>query len=392
MILKNKKIIVCVSGGIAAYKACELVRELIKSDAEVRVAMTKSATKFVTPLTFETLTNHEVAHEMFPDRFIATRHIDWADWADLLIFVPATANTIAKLAHGFSDDIVTTINLAFVGPRLIAPAMNTNMWNNSIFKENLDKLNAHGFVIMGTSVGELACGWVGEGRLAELNHIMQFVEYCLADKSYKDKHVVINAGPTIEELDPVRYVSNYSSGKMGIALAKAAWALGANVTLIIGPHSQSLPYEINVIQIQSAEDMLKQCRDVFVSADVFIGSAAISDYRPKDKAEQKIKKNDDTMTIELTKNPDVLMELGKIKKNQRLIGFALETENGKQHAEEKLKRKNLDAILLNESSASNPAFGSDSNNITLIKNDGTSSDLGLASKQELAYKIFKALN
>jgi phosphopantothenoylcysteine decarboxylase/phosphopantothenate--cysteine ligase len=392
MNLKNKKIIVCVSGGIAAYKACELVRALIKKDAEVRVAMTKSATKFVTPLTMETLTNHEVAHEMFPDRFIATRHIDWADWADLLIFVPATANTIAKLAHGFSDDIITTITLAHLGKKLIAPAMNTNMWRNSIVQENIDKLKSHGFHIMGTSVGELACGWVGEGRLAELDHIMEYVGYALNEKPLSGKKVTINAGPTMEALDPVRFLSNHSSGKMGYALARAAWSLGADVTLISGPTSIQPPYEVQLINVQSAVEMLNASKKHFETCDIFIGSAAVADYRPKDFSEEKIKKSEDELTVTYQKNPDILKSLGEMKTKQKIVGFALETQDAKANALKKLKAKNLDAIVLNERSESNLAFGADTNTVTFISSNNEEHQFENHDKQDLAYELLALIN
>lgn len=391
MNLKNKKILVCVSGGIAAYKACEFVRELIKSDAEVRVAMTKSATKFVSVLTFESLTNHEVTHEMFADKFVATRHIDWADWADLLVFIPATANTIAKLAHGFSDDIISTIALAHRGPKLIAPAMNTNMWHNPIVQENIETLKRHGFIVMGTSVGDLACGWVGEGRLAELQHIMEFVFYALSAKFLTKKNILINAGPTLENIDPVRFISNYSSGKMGYALAKAAWALGANVTLISGPTQIQPPYEVNNIFVTSADEMFKMTQKHFKTADIFIASAAVADYRVKHIEKNKIKKKDESMSLELIKNVDILKELASIKKKQIVAGFALETDNAISNAKSKLKAKNLDYIILNELNQNNAAFASDQNTIRIISAKNEEIKFDSKAKTELAFDILNII-
>lgn len=387
MTLKDKKILICISGGIAVYKVCELVRTLIKQGAFPRVVMTNSASKFVSPLTFETLTGEEVHHEMFPSNYIATRHIDLADWADCLVVVPATANVIGKIANGLSDDLLATIVCAATCPKLIAPAMNTNMWNNSIVKENIEKLRRHGYAVMGTTVGELACGWIGEGRLADQDEIIQHIYARLAPKPLAGKRVLISSGATIEDIDPVRFLSNRSTGKMGAALAHAAWALGADVTLVSGEAAEAAPAQVRDVRIRSAADMAKVVQEVVPESDIYISAAAIADFTPTHVASEKVKKTGNGMAaIELTPTVDVLSSLTK-KDGQTFIGFAVETENGKANAADKLKRKNLDAIFLNNPKEDGAAFGHGTNVGTLLKKDGSEIGFEKQSKLELAFNI-----
>jgi phosphopantothenoylcysteine decarboxylase/phosphopantothenate--cysteine ligase len=390
MTLKDKKILICISGGIAVYKVCELTRMLIKQGAVPRVIMTQSATKFVSPLTFETLTNFQVHHTMFPDHFIGTRHIDLADWADLLVIVPATANVIGKLANGLSDDLLTTVVCAATVPKLIAPAMNTNMWTNSIVQENISKLVRHGFAVMGTSTGELACGWVGEGRLADPDDIIQYMYASLSAKPLLGKKILISSGATIEDIDPVRFLSNRSTGKMGNALAYAAWSLGADVTLVSGENAEPAPAQIRERRVRSAKQMAETIQQEASLTDIYISAAAIADFTPAAVAVEKVKKTGEFLTLELRRTEDVLSSLKK-RSGQLFIGFAVETENAEKNAVDKLKRKNLDAIFLNNPKSKGAAFGHATNTGTLFKKDGSQVEFGLQSKRELAFGILSNL-
>ena len=393
MTLKNKHIILAISGGIAVYKTCELLRQLQKEGAVVRVMMTESATKFVTPLTFESLSNHEVAYKMFPEnKFIATKHIDWADWADCIVFAPATANVIGKIASGLSDDIVTTVACAFPGPKLIAPAMNSNMWANPIVQDNLQKLTNFGYHIVPTESGELACGWIGEGRLAPWQHIIQYVYKALSTNSLKDKSVIVTSGASIEDIDPVRFISNRSTGKMGHSLAFAAWCLGANVTLISGNATAEVPYEVTFIPTRSSEEMYTEAKRMFPASDIYISAAAIADYTPQETHSHKLKKSDDALSIPLKCTKDILSELNKIKKKQLLVGFAVETQNEIEHSTSKLNRKGLDYIILNNPLKKGAGFASDTNEVTLISKMGTVEEIPQMSKRELAFDLLNKIS
>ena len=391
MNLNSKKIIIAISGGIAVYKVCELVRLLVKDGAEVRIVMSDSAKEFVSTLTFETLSNHEVAHQMFnKNEFRSTKHIDWADWADLMLFAPATANLIGKLSNGIYDDLLTTIASAFTGPKMIAPAMNSNMWNNSIVQENISKLIRHSFTVLPTDSGDLACGWIGEGRLLDNKIIIQFIKQGLADQTFKNKNILISSGPTYEDIDPVRYLGNRSSGKMGHAIAQAAWVLGANVTLISGPNCLEKARGITQLNVRSAKEMAHCVQEEFSKNDIYISAAAIADFTIKNPSEHKIKKSNTVNQIDLKNTEDILSNLKK-RDDQILIGFSLETENAKKNAIDKLKRKNLDYIILNEVNSKNEAFESDLNKITIIDSKQNVIEFEKSSKDELAYSIMKSL-
>ncbi|MCB0279168.1 MAG: bifunctional phosphopantothenoylcysteine decarboxylase/phosphopantothenate--cysteine ligase CoaBC [Calditrichaeota bacterium] len=394
MNLKSKKILIGISGGIAVYKVCELVRQLSKLDCEVRVMMTESATKFVTALTFETLTNHEVIYRMFkPGEFTSTHHIDWADWADCLIIAPATANIIGKLANGLSDDIVTTVTCAFAGPKIIAPAMNSNMWANPIVQDNLAKLARFGYLCMPTEIGDLACGWTGAGRLAPYQHIIQYVYKSMNKQTLNRKNVVISSGPTVEDIDPVRFLSNRSSGKMGNALATAAWAMGANVTLVSGPTNELFPFEIDIYPVRSAADMEKTIGQLVKTSDLFISAAAVADYKPKSIATDKIKKTAKrSLNLELAETTDILAKIAKEKGKRTVVGFALETTKELQHAKEKLKKKNLDYIIVNNPKIDGAGFETDTNIVSLIDRKGKKTDLPKLGKLELAFKLLEMVS
>jgi phosphopantothenoylcysteine decarboxylase / phosphopantothenate---cysteine ligase len=391
MNLNSKKIIIAINGGIAVYKVCDLTRLLVKAGAEVRIVMSDSAKQFVSPLTFETLSNHEVAHQMFDqNQFRSTKHIDWADWADLMLFAPATANLIGKLANGIYDDLLTTIASAFTGPKLIAPAMNSNMWNNSIVQENITKLAKHNYSILPTGVGDLACGWVGEGRLIDNKIILKNIKKSLTDQHLAGKRVLISSGPTYEDIDPVRFLGNRSSGKMGHALAEAAWMMGADTSIVSGPVSLEKPYGITYYGIRSANDMYRRITEEFPKNDIYISAAAIADFTIKNPSSSKIKKDRDAPKIDLENTKDVLSSIKK-RDDQILVGFALETDNIKENAIKKLKNKNLDFIVLNDANDRSITFESDDNQVTIINKKNEETRFDKMPKEELAYKILNCI-
>ncbi len=389
--MKNKCIIVGVTAGIAAYKICQLVSSLKKQGNEVHVIMTKEAEKFVTPLTFQTLSNQKVITDMFTvDYTPDVHHISLAKKADLFVVAPATANIIAKIAHGLADDMLTTTFLASTCPKLIIPAMNTNMLNNPITQDNIATCQKYGIHIMCSGAGYLACGDVGAGRLPEPEEIEDAIASLVeTDRYLNGRHVVITAGATQEEIDPVRYITNHSTGKMGYALAKEARNAGAMVTLISGKSNLPQPYGVEVINVISAEDMASCVVNNFEKADVVIMSAAVADYTPLEKADHKIKKADGDLSIALKRTQDILLTIGKKKReNQVVIGFAMETENLLENAAKKLQEKNADYIIANSIREPGAGFGVDTNIVKIISPTSVE-DLGLLSKDETAKEILR---
>ena len=389
--MKNKCIVVGVTAGIAAYKICQLVSSLKKQGNEVHVIMTKEAEKFVTPLTFQTLSNQKVITDMFTvDYTPDVHHISLAKKADLFIVAPATANIIAKIAHGLADDMLTTTFLAATCPKLIVPAMNTNMLNNPITQDNIATCQKYGMHIMCSGAGYLACGDVGAGRLPEPEEIEDAIASLIeTDRYLNGRHVVITAGATQEEIDPVRYITNHSTGKMGYALAKEARNAGARVTLISGKTNLPKPYGVDVVNVTSAADMAKSVIDNFENADVVIMSAAVADYTPIEKAEQKIKKTDGNLSIALKRTQDILLTIGQKKReDQVVIGFAMETENLLENAAKKLQEKNANYIIANSIREPGAGFGVDTNIVKIISPTSVE-DLGLLSKDETAKEILR---
>jgi hypothetical protein len=389
--MKNKCIVVGVTAGIAAYKICQLVSSLKKQGNEVHVIMTKEAEKFVTPLTFQTLSNQKVITDMFTvDYTPDVHHISLAKKADLFVVAPATANIIAKIAHGLADDMLTTTFLAATCPKLIVPAMNTNMLNNPITQDNIATCQKYGMHIMCSDAGYLACGDVGAGRLPEPEEIEDAIASLIeTDRYLNGKHVVITAGATQEEIDPVRYITNHSTGKMGYALAKEARNAGARVTLISGKTNLTKPYGVDVVNVTSAADMAKSVIDNFEKADVVIMSAAVADYTPIEKAEQKIKKTDGDLSIVLKRTQDILLTIGQKKReDQIVIGFAMETEHLLENAAKKLQEKNANYIIANSIREPGAGFGVDTNIVKIISPTSVE-DLGLLSKDETAKEILR---
>ena len=387
--LKENKIIVGITGGIAAYKACDIVRRLKKLGAQVVVVMTENAQKFITPLTFETLSGNEVVTEMFPERrFVGVRHVDLAGWADLILIAPATANIIGKIRSGIADDILTTIVISSKAQVLIAPAMNVNMYENPIFQENLSYLRKLGYRFVEPEVGELASGIVGKGRLAEPETIVgEVVKTLTKEKDLEGKSIIVTAGRTEEPLDPVRYLSNRSSGKMGYAIAQEAYERGAKVTLISGPSNLPPPSGLNFIQVQTAQEMLTAVRYAFKKADALIMSAAVSDFSPTFISKEKVKRGGEEILLKLKSTIDILKEMGKNKKEKILVGFSLETEDEIKNAKKKLSEKNLDLIVVNNPNVPGAGFEVDTNQVTLIDKRGKIEKLPLLSKKEVASKI-----
>ena len=387
--MKDKKIIVGVTGGIAAYKAAELVRILVKSGAETRVAMTSNATRFISPLTLETLSGNKVISEMFDPETHPIAHITWGQESDLIIIAPATANFIAKMAHGLADDFLSTMVLASTARILVCPAMNSRMLTNPVTQENIKRIVERGYVVMEAGEGELACHTEGPGRLPDPEEIAEQARMMLAERDLSGLKMLVTAGPTIEALDPVRFISNRSTGRMGYALARAAAMRGASVTLISGPTSLHPPCGVKFRQVMSAEEMREAVFDSLVDIDVIIKAAAVSDYRPREISAQKIKKGAASLSIDLMKNPDILSELGKAKadSNYILVGFAAETEDVLTNAMDKLRDKNLDIIVVNDITREDSGFKSDTNLVKIIYRDGSREDLPLMSKDEVAGQI-----
>jgi phosphopantothenoylcysteine decarboxylase/phosphopantothenate--cysteine ligase len=386
--LKGKKIVLGVTGGIAAYKAAELVRELVRSEAEVFVVMTHSAQAFITPLTFQTLSGNKVATELFSlIEESEIGHISLADRADLLVIAPATANTIGKIAGGIADDMLTTIVMATKAPVLLAPAMNVHMWENSICQENIQKLRGRGVHFIDPEAGKLACGYEGKGRLAEIPAIVEEVRSILSPRDLAGETLLVTAGPTEEPIDPVRFLSNRSSGKMGFALARAARLRGAQVILVSGPSALPAPPRVKFIPVRTAAEMREAVLENLAQASVLAMAAAVSDYRPRGTSPEKIKKSKSELTLPLELNPDILCEAGQRKGKRLLIGFAAETENLLANAGKKLAEKNLDLIVANDVSLPGAGFAVDTNIVKLIDRSGKVEELPLMSKEDLADRV-----
>ncbi|MVO99233.1 bifunctional phosphopantothenoylcysteine decarboxylase/phosphopantothenate--cysteine ligase CoaBC [Paenibacillus lutrae] len=389
--LTGKTVVVGVCGGIAAYKAAALCSKLSQAGADVRVIMTRSAAQFITPLTFQSLTRKPVAIDTFDEKDAAViSHIDLADRADLVVVAPATANMIGKMAHGLADDMLSTTLLATTAPVMVAPAMNVHMYTHPAVIDNMNKLRERGVRFVEPGTGQLACGYVGQGRLAEPEEIFdRIAAFFKADAPLQGKRVIVTAGGTVERIDPVRYITNDSSGKMGYALAEAAQALGASVTLISGPTALPVPAGVERITVISAEDMLQEVMARYDTMDFVFKAAAVADYRPAQQRPQKMKKTGETLTIDLVKNPDILQTLGKIKKHQFLVGFAAETEKVDEYALDKLIRKNCDLLVANNVSLEGAGFGTDTNIVRVFDRDGLVEALPVMSKREVAEYIVR---
>ena len=402
MSVKGKKILLGMTGGIACYKIPYLVRALRKAEAEVIIVMTKSATEFITPLTLETVSNNPVAVEMFAHhQYIATRHIDLAEWADLIMIAPATANCLGKIASGVSDDLLTTIICATPRQVVFAPAMNPQMWANKITQKNVKELANLGYLFIQPNEGEMACDHFGVGRMPEPDELFKFIQNYFNSptsskakkKSLNGKKILITAGPTREQIDPVRFISNNSSGKMGYALAEAATQLGGDVTLISGPTSISPPDVNRLINIRTTDELYQAVKKQISKCDVLIMAAAPADFKPTAQKKQKIKKTDNSLTLDLEATPDILREITKLSTTNKpvIIGFALETENGIANAKKKLKEKNLDMIILNQTGKGR-AFESDTNQVTVIRPKQQPLELSLASKHKIAEQLLAIIS
>ncbi|GAA3577265.1 bifunctional phosphopantothenoylcysteine decarboxylase/phosphopantothenate--cysteine ligase CoaBC [Snuella lapsa] len=394
-ILSGKNILLGISAGIAAYKTASLVRLFIKAGAQVRVIMTPSAKEFITPLTLSTLSKHPVYSSFTneDDNVVWVNHVDLGLWADLFIIAPATANTLSKMANGVCDNLLLATYLSAKCPVYFAPAMDLDMYKHGSTHKSFEVLKSYGNTMIPATSGELASGLVGEGRMAEPEAIVNFIETdILSTLPLKGKKVLITAGPTYEAIDPVRFIGNHSSGKMGFEIAKAAANNGAEVVLISGPTHQTVAHNlINVIPVVSAQEMYEAVHQYFGTADIAICSAAVADYRPKEIASQKIKKQESTLTIELEKTNDILASLGAIKKKQFLVGFALETNNELENAKEKLKRKNLNLIVLNSLNDKGAGFKKDTNKVTFIDSDDVITNHELKSKRDVAKDLINKI-
>ena len=399
--LSSKRILLGITGGIAAYKTTFLTRLLIKAGAEVRIVMTPAAADFVSPLTLAALSKNEVLSSFVAEEDGAVNwnnHVDLGLWADVLLIAPATANTLSKMASGTCDNLLLACYLSAKCPVFIAPAMDLDMYKHPSTQKSLQTLEGYGNSIIPAQAGELASGLTGEGRMAEPETIISHLEESLrAQQPFSGKRIMITAGPTYEAIDPVRYIGNHSSGKMGYALAEAAAGMGAEVTLISGPTALHVSDPaIQLIRVTSAAEMYIQALKYFEGMDIVIGAAAVADYRPEKSATEKLKKSQDSLQINLVKNPDIIASLGKKKNGQYLVGFALETENELEHAQGKLREKNLDAIVLNSLRDPGAGFGTDTNKVTLIDKNSVITPFELKTKSEVArdllYEIHKRLS
>ncbi|MBG9564950.1 bifunctional phosphopantothenoylcysteine decarboxylase/phosphopantothenate--cysteine ligase CoaBC [Brevibacillus agri] len=401
--LAEKRIVLGVCGGIAAYKAAALTSKLTQAGAQVHVILTENAMKFVQPVTFQALSHQPVYTDTFsePDPHVIS-HIDLADKADLVLIAPATANVIGKIANGIADDMLTTTLLATKAPVMIAPAMNVNMYEHPAVAANMEKLASFGYRFVEPGVGLLACGWVGKGRLAAPEEIVEAVQswfrqqaardtQAAAKQDLLDKHVLVTAGPTREKIDPVRYITNHASGKMGYAIAEAARDRGARVTLISGPTALPRPEGVAFVAVESVQEMFDAVMEHLPQSDIVVKSAAVSDYRPKTVQAHKMKKGDGPFVLELDKAPDILKTIGERKTKQFVVGFAAETQDVLLHAQSKLERKNLDMIVANNVLLEGAGMGSDTNIVTLLTRDGEQLALEKLSKRAVADKLFDAV-
>lgn len=395
MSLTGKNIAIGVCGGIAAYKVASLIRLLVKENANVQVIMTPDAKEFITPLTLATLSKHPVLSD-YINRHTETwnNHVELGLRADLLLIAPATANTLSKMAYGTCDNLLLATYLSAKCPVMFAPAMDLDMWLHPTTQGNVKRLLSFGNILIAPGNGELASGLIGEGRLAEPEEIQQRIQQFFHNSSpLKGKNVLVSAGPTHEAIDPVRFIGNHSSGKMGYAIASALQSMGATVTLVSGPTQLPTPPEVNRHDVTSAQEMLEACSIYFEKSDIIVMSAAVADYTPVETAVQKIKKSDTNIEITLKKTTDILATLGKRKTDkQTLVGFALETENALQNAQDKLKRKNLDYIVLNSMQDEGAGFAGDTNKVTIIDRSGEIKEFGLKSKKEVANDIASIIN
>ena len=395
MTLKNKHILLGITGGIAAYKCAHLVRLFIKEGALVKVVMTEASEDFVTSKTLSVLSKNEVVTDFFDSNNNWNNHVALAEWSDAMIIAPLTANSLAKFATGICDNIVTACYLSARCKVFVAPAMDLDMYQHPATVRNIETLRKNENIVIPAESGELASGLIGEGRMAEPENIVQFIkQYFESNLPLTGKKVIVNAGPTYEAIDPVRFIGNRSSGKMGVAIADEFAKLGADVTLVLGPsHQQPIEKSVTVIKVESAEEMYNACQNQFSKSDIAVLSAAVADYKPKYIADSKIKKKDSEFSIELVKTKDILEILGQQKKNQILVGFALETDNVIEYAKEKIKKKNLDFIVANSAIEKGAGFGVDTNKITIIDKHNNLYNFELKSKQEVAKDIVNfALN
>ncbi|WP_353106037.1 bifunctional phosphopantothenoylcysteine decarboxylase/phosphopantothenate--cysteine ligase CoaBC [Acetoanaerobium noterae] len=387
----SKTVVLGVSGGIAAYKACDVVSRLRKENIQVNVIMTKHATEFVSALTFQSISQNPVAVEMFePVTNWDIEHISLAKKADIFLIAPATANVIGKIANGIADDMLSTTVMATKAPVVIAPAMNTNMYENPVTQANIQKLKDLGYIFIEPGYGRLACGDLGPGKLAEPDLIVENIKFLLnKTDELKGKNVLVTAGPTQEAIDPVRYITNKSTGKMGYALAYQAALMGAKVTLVTGPTNIEMPFGISeVIKIKSAGQMYEAVTSRFDEMDIVIKSAAVADYKPKNISDSKIKKSDSDLVLELDRNKDILFELGKLKTKQVLVGFAAETDDLIANAQKKLAKKNLDFIVANDLKQEGAGFAGDTNIVKLLFADGNIEELPIMTKNQLSKEIY----
>lgn len=387
----SKCVVIGVTGGIAVYKALDVISALRKKDIEVHVIMTESASKFVNPLTFQSISQNMVVTDMFAEpKAWEIQHISLAQKADLMLIAPATANVIGKISNGIADDMLSTTVMATKAKVLISPAMNTNMYQNPIVQNNISKLKDFGYKFIEPASGRLACGDIGIGKLADVNTIVERVIEELEDKEQDllGKKVLVSAGPTIAPIDPVRYITNRSTGKMGYAIAKEARDRGAEVILVSGPTNLEPPKNVKIINIKTNEEMKKEILQNFKWADIVIKSAAVADYKPKEYSKEKIKKGEGDLNICLTRDNDILKFLGEIKTHQVLVGFAAESDNVLENAERKLKNKNLDFIVANDITSSDTGFGSEDNKVVILSKNNEKLELEKMSKKKVASNIF----
>ncbi|MBB6715147.1 bifunctional phosphopantothenoylcysteine decarboxylase/phosphopantothenate--cysteine ligase CoaBC [Clostridium gasigenes] len=395
--MKSKKcVVIGVSGGIAVYKALDIISALKKQDVDVRVIMTKSATEFVTPLSFQSLSQNMVATDMFAEpKAFEIQHISLAQKADLMLIAPATANIIGKVVNGIADDMLSTTIMATKAKVIFAPAMNTNMYENVIVQSNIEKLISYGYEFITPGSGRLACGDVGVGKLADVNiivnKVLEELNKATKKQDLKGKKVLVSAGPTIAQIDPVRFITNRSTGKMGYNLAQEAKDRGAEVVLVSGPTSLENPKGVKVINVNTNDEMKDAILEHFHNSDIVIKAAAVADYKPKEYSTQKIKKGDEDLNLVLTRDNDILKLLGDKKTHQLLVGFAAESNNVIENAKKKLEKKNLDFIVANDITAKETGFGSDDNKVIIISSTGEKKELDKMSKKEVASNIFDTI-
>lgn len=382
-----------MSGGVAAYKAIALTSKLTQKGADVKVIMTQNATEFVTPLTFQAISRNPVYTDTFDEKDPSKiAHIDLADWPDFIVLAPATANILGKIANGIADDMLTTTLLASQAPVYAAPAMNVHMYQHPAVIKNMQTLEEWGYQFIEPGDGYLACGYIGKGRLEEPEKIVELIEsHTNRTDQFLNKKILITAGPTQESVDPVRYFTNHSSGKMGYSLAKAAADAGGDIHLVTGPTNLEAPPNVKIYQVTSAQDMFEQVKELYEEMDIIIKSAAVADYRPVTRSDQKMKKQDGNLSIEMERTADILHYLGRHKTKQYLVGFAAETQNLEEYGREKLERKNLDAILINNVGRKDIGFGSDSNEMMFISKKGIEKKMNKATKLQLAYDIMNVI-